>query len=76
MQDCWNDDYQDVPADGKARETNNRCKRVIRGGSWSSGLASLRAANRYYDSIGYRFEYIGCRIARTFTQGNVSVKPQ
>lgn len=67
-QDCWHGDYQDAPANGSSRESNNCRKRVIRGGSWSSDLASLRAANRYYDSIGYRLEYVGFRIARTLPQ--------
>lgn len=64
-QDCWKNDSQDAPADGSARESNNCRDRVIRGGSWSSDLTSLRAANRYYDSIGYRLEYVGFRVART-----------
>lgn len=75
-QDCWSADYQNAPADGSAREANNCRKRAIRGGSWSSDLASLRAANRYPDSIGYRFEYVGFRIARTLPQNNGADKPQ
>lgn len=67
-QDCWHGDYQDAPANGSSRESNNCRKRVIRGGSWSSDLASLRTANRYYDHIGYRLEYVGFRIARTLPQ--------
>lgn len=65
VQDCWSDNYQDAPSDGSAREANNCRKRTIRGGSWDSEPASLRASNRFFDNIGYELEYVGFRVART-----------
>lgn len=45
-QDCWNDNYQSAPFNGKAWETGNCSKRVIRGGAWNSSARSLRSADR------------------------------
>ncbi|MDD4929801.1 MAG: formylglycine-generating enzyme family protein [Gallionella sp.] len=39
--------------------------RALRGGSWFSYPKFLRAANRYYDAPGYRFNLTGFRLART-----------
>jgi formylglycine-generating enzyme required for sulfatase activity len=39
-------------------------RRVIRGGSWSRTARGVRAASRYANSPGYRFEYLGFRLSR------------
>jgi formylglycine-generating enzyme required for sulfatase activity len=38
--------------------------RVVRGGCWISGAASVRASNRYRIIPGYRLDYFGFRCAR------------
>ena len=37
--------------------------RVYRGGGWRGGAASCRSAGRNGDSPGYRFDYLGFRLA-------------
>ncbi len=72
VQDCYHDNYQDAPNDGKAWDKN--CKttndektvtRVMRGGSWNNFPEFLRSALRYrFDPI-FRNYNVGFRIART-----------
>ena len=64
VEDCWN--YVGVPTDGSASRTG--CSgnlRVLRGGSWSSGPAYLRSADRFGFTPGSRDYGIGLRLART-----------
>ncbi len=69
VQDCWHDDYEDAPNDGRAWETQGGgdCyRRVLRGGSWDNyGPRKLRAANRGWADVGSRYLTFGFRIART-----------
>jgi len=63
---CWdyysNDYYQDsVMVNPLGPQTGSR--RVLRGGSCSSGTAHIRASNRTYPEIDFRF--CGIRLART-----------
>ena len=64
-QDCWNASYDGAPGDGRAWESGNCSHRVLRGGSWYYDPRLLRAANRYWDDTGSRYDYIGFRVART-----------
>ena len=41
--------------------------RVRRGGSWVGGPWNLRSANRDRNTTGFRFNFIGFRVARTLT---------
>jgi formylglycine-generating enzyme required for sulfatase activity len=58
--DCWHDSYNGAPADGSAWTAGCReNSRVVRGGSWDSAPAGLRAASRTgsaaaSNSIGFR----------------------
>jgi formylglycine-generating enzyme required for sulfatase activity/uncharacterized protein YgiM (DUF1202 family) len=64
--DCWNKTYRGAPADGRAWNTGDCARRVLRGGSWSSKPMYMRAADRSRDTTGERNGYnIGFRIART-----------
>ena len=63
VQDCHGD-YAAAPSDGSAVERDG-CRRVLRGGSWSSNPAYLRAANRGGSSTDKRYYGSGFRVART-----------
>ena len=65
VQDCWNDSYRGAPADGSAWETGNCERRALRGGSCRDQPENLRAANRDRLTSGFRFDYVGFRVART-----------
>jgi formylglycine-generating enzyme required for sulfatase activity len=64
--DCWHDDCQDAPKDGRAwlEEQDGNCSRsVLRGGSWVSGPGYLRSAYRDGDfDSDTRFNFIGFRV--------------
>jgi formylglycine-generating enzyme required for sulfatase activity len=66
VQDCYVDNYRDLPADGSARREPATCaSRVLRGGSWGSDPRNLRSADRFRyhpDDRNYGF---GFRVART-----------
>lgn len=64
-QDCWNDSYSGDPADGRARESGDCGRRVLRGGSWFIGAWFLRSANRFRNVPDGRDAYYGFRVART-----------
>lgn len=67
VQDCWNDSYRGAPSDGSAWERGDCDNRVVRGGSWFSGMGSLRSASRWSDESYERTSLNGFRIARTLT---------
>jgi formylglycine-generating enzyme required for sulfatase activity len=62
--DCWNESYDDAPADGSAWTAGDCGLRVVRGGSWSSAAAKLRAADRGWNRPDGRGPSIGFRVAR------------
>ena len=66
-QDCWNAGYGGAPVDGRAWESGDCSRRVLRGGSWYGTPRGLRAANRYWSTTGDRFDDSGFRLARTLT---------
>ena len=67
VQDCWNGNYQGVPADGSAWLDSICSDRVLRGGSWLSTPRILRSATRDGSSSGFRGYDSGFRVARTLT---------
>ena len=62
--DCWHDNYQGAPSDGKAwvRNGNNLFK-VLRGGSWSLMMEDCRSSNRHKDLPSSKSNNSGFRIA-------------
>jgi formylglycine-generating enzyme required for sulfatase activity len=62
--DCWNPDYRDAPADGRARADGDCGMRAVRGGAWDEGPAGLRAAYRVGSPVVIRVYTRGFRVAR------------
>ena len=48
LEDCWHDNYEGAPSDGRVWTTNCDGPRraVLRGGAWGSNPRALRSANR------------------------------
>ena len=66
VQDCWNDNYAEAPADGSAWESGNCSVRVLRGGSWTAFPWYLRSAYRGSLRSVFRNHSYGFRVARSF----------
>ena len=66
-QDCWHNNYRGAPSNGGAWESGECSGRVLRGGSWYDRPRNLRSANRYWNSVGIRYNDSGFRLARTLT---------
>ena len=67
-QDCWHDEYDGAPADGRPWERAGRgnCNlRVSRGGAWATRPSSLRTAFRNRMPPDLRHSAFGFRVART-----------
>lgn len=65
--DCRHNNYEGAPADGSAwlAESAGDCTQaVIRGGSWLSGAAEVRSADRVFANKDYSDNTIGFRVAR------------
>jgi formylglycine-generating enzyme required for sulfatase activity len=67
VEDCWNDTYDGMPADGSARTTGDSGRHVIRGGSWDEVPELLRSAYRDWCVTGSRIPDLGFRVARTLS---------
>jgi formylglycine-generating enzyme required for sulfatase activity len=63
-EDCWNSDYKAAPIDGSARMDGNCAERELRGGSWFSTPAYVRANYRNHFGADYRTSSVGIRVAR------------
>ena len=66
VQDCWHENYEGAPRDGSAWIHGGDCaSRVVRGGSWGSGLGrGNRSAHRDGSESGFRWIRLGFRVAR------------
>ena len=68
VEDCWHGSYAGAPSDGRAWVSGGNCeKRLLRGGSWNFGPGNLRSAFRFRFTAGFRYYFIGFRVARTLT---------
>ena len=65
MEDCWNENYNSAPTDGRAWTAGNCSQRVLRGGSWNNNPQNLRAANRNRNTTANRNNNNGFRVAST-----------
>jgi formylglycine-generating enzyme required for sulfatase activity len=63
-EDCWNPDYAGAPADGSARADGDCSERELRGGSWFSNPAYVRANYRNHFGADYRTSTVGIRLVR------------
>jgi formylglycine-generating enzyme required for sulfatase activity len=74
-EDCYDNSYAGIPADGRANETpssdpkakdgQGNCLRVDRGGSWMFPAWLLRPATRERNPADYRADIMGFRVAKT-----------
>ncbi len=63
-EDCWHADYTGAPIDGSARTDGDCSERELRGGSWFSTPAYVRADYRNHFAADYRTNSVGIRLAR------------
>jgi formylglycine-generating enzyme required for sulfatase activity len=63
-EDCWHEDYKDAPIDGSARTDGDCSERELRGGSWFSTPAFVRAGYRNHFAANYRTSSVGIRLVR------------
>jgi formylglycine-generating enzyme required for sulfatase activity len=63
-EDCWHEDYKGAPIDGSARTDGDCSEHELRGGSWFSAPAVVRADYRNHFAANYRTSSVGIRLAR------------
>jgi formylglycine-generating enzyme required for sulfatase activity len=63
-EDCYHPSYQGAAADGSARVRAGCTQRVVRGGSYSSPIESLRSNKRGHYDQGTRIDNLGFRVVR------------
>jgi formylglycine-generating enzyme required for sulfatase activity len=72
-QDCWHANYSGAPTDGSARTDGDCSERELRGGSWFSSPAYVRANYRNHFAAAYRANTVGFRVVRDLDRtGQVS----
>jgi formylglycine-generating enzyme required for sulfatase activity/CRP-like cAMP-binding protein/rhodanese-related sulfurtransferase/chromosome segregation ATPase len=62
--DCYHPNYQNAPSDGSAWQSPGCTQRVVRGGSYTSPLDSVRSAKRAQYEQGTRLDNLGFRVVR------------
>ena len=67
VEDCYHESYEGAPTDGAAWTTGECSSRVVRGGGWNYEPQNVRSANRGRVTPGFRYNYLGFRVARTLT---------
>jgi formylglycine-generating enzyme required for sulfatase activity len=63
-EDCYHANYQGAPSDGSAWQSPGCTQRVVRGGSYTSPLDSVRSARRGQYEQGTRLDNLGFRVVR------------
>jgi formylglycine-generating enzyme required for sulfatase activity len=63
-EDCWRADYAGAPIDGSARTGGDCSDHELRGGSWFSTPAYVRANYRNHFAADYRTSSVGIRVVR------------
>ena len=64
VEDCYHSSYQDAAPDGSARQAPRCIQRVVRGGSYTSPIESLRSAKRGQYDHDIRLDNLGFRVVR------------
>jgi formylglycine-generating enzyme required for sulfatase activity/class 3 adenylate cyclase len=64
VEDCWHKNYQGAPTNGEPWLDSDCSAHVLRGGSWKSEPANIRAASRDYYDANVRYLTHGLRVAR------------
>ena len=64
VDDCWNSGYDGAPTDGSSWYPGDCSRRVLRGGSWSSGQRDLRSARHAWGGVATRNNMFGFRVVR------------
>ncbi len=69
VKDCWHDNYEGAPSDGRAWTTgcDGYSRAVLCGGSWDNNPLVLRSANRYKDGPSARIDNYGFRLVQDIT---------
>jgi formylglycine-generating enzyme required for sulfatase activity len=67
-EDCWHADYTGAPIDGSARSDGDCSEHELRGGSWFSTPAYVRANYRNHFAADYRTSSVGIRLVRDIAQ--------
>jgi formylglycine-generating enzyme required for sulfatase activity len=63
-EDCWQADYSGAPVDGTARTDGDCAARELRGGSWFTSPAYVRANYRNHFAVEFRTSSVGIRLVR------------
>ena len=63
-EDCWQADYAGAPTDGSALNAGDCSEHELRGGSWFSTPAYVRAGYRNHFAAGYRTSSVGIRLVK------------
>ena len=63
-EDCWHEDYKGAPIDGSARMDGDCSEHELRGGSWFTTPAFVRASYRNHFAANYRTSSVGIRLVR------------
>ena len=72
-EDCWNDSNTGNPGGGRAKATGTCAHLVVRGGSWVNSPQNLRSASRFGYTAGDGINYLGFRVARTFSKSLIAL---
>ena len=68
VEDAWHESYEGAPVDGSPwLQGGDTSRRVVRGGSWVDLPQFLRAAVRFRNTSGVRYNDLGFRLARTLS---------
>lgn len=64
VEDCWHDDYNNAPANGKVWVGGDCVFRAVRGGAFSSPEDSIRHSKRDKFKSDQAYDHIGIRVVR------------
>ena len=67
VEDCYNNNYEGAPTDGRAWTSGDCSHRVMRGGSWHHYSGHVRSAFRDWYDLDFQSFEDGIRVARTLT---------